>query len=100
MYDIVRRILMLITIGRQRVKAKFQKMSTKFNNCIAELVEVGARDVQGLPLLAHPTPRQSYAPIAIEPVPSSYEPPCQWYQSPVKQIYQWKNKGGRGEGWR
>ena len=28
------------------------------------LVEVGARDVQGLPLLAKPAPRQNYAPMS------------------------------------
>ena len=38
------------------------------------LVEIGARDVQGLPSLAEPTPRQSYAPMAGKPAPSSHEP--------------------------
>ena len=60
------------------------------------LVEVGARDVQGLPLLAKPAPRQNYAPMAGKPAPSSHEPPRQWNQLPVTQIYQWKNKAGRG----
>ena len=32
------------------------------NSQLRHLVEVGARDVQGLPLLAQPTPRQSHAP--------------------------------------
>jgi len=41
-------------------------------------VEVGARDVQGLPPLAQPAPRQSYAPMAGKPTPSSHEPPRQW----------------------
>ena len=46
-------------------------------------MEVGARNVQGLPFLAKQAPRQSYAPMA-----------------PVTLIYQWKNKrGGGGEGW-
>ena len=62
------------------------------------LVEVGAWDVQGLPLLAKPAPRQSYAPMAGKPAPSSHEPPRQWNQVPVTLIYQWKNKGGE-EGW-
>ena len=62
------------------------------------LVEVGAWDVQGLPPLARPAPRQSYAPMAGKPTPSSHEPPRQWNQVPVTLIYQWKNKGG-GEGW-
>ena len=44
-------------------------------------------------------PRQSYAPMAGKPTPSSREPPCQWNQAPVTLIYQWKIKGGkRGEG--
>jgi len=38
-------------------------------------VEVGARDVQRLPLLAKPAPGQSYAPMADKPVPFSHEPP-------------------------
>ena len=38
------------------------------------LVEIGARDVQGLPSLAEPTPRQGYAPMAGKPAPSSHEP--------------------------
>ena len=39
------------------------------------LVEVGARDVQGLPLLAKPAPRQSYSFMAGKPVPSNLKPP-------------------------
>ena len=38
---------------------------------------VGARDVQGLPPLAQPAPRQSYTPTAGKPTPSSHEPPRQ-----------------------
>ena len=38
---------------------------------------VGAGDVQGLPPLAQPAPRQSYAPMAGKPTPSSHEPPRQ-----------------------
>ena len=38
---------------------------------------MGARDVQGLPPLAQPAPRQSYAPMAGKPAPSSHEPPRQ-----------------------
>ena len=49
-------------------------------------MEVGARDVQGLPPLAQPAPRQSYAPMAGKPVPSSHEPPRQWNQAPVTLI--------------
>ena len=60
-------------------------------------MEVGAQDVQGLPLLAQPVPRQSYTPMAAKPAPSSNEPSCQWNQAPVTLIYQWKNKGGRGD---
>ena len=44
---------------------------------LRRLVEVGARDVQGLPPLAQPAPRQSYAPMAGKPAPSSHEPPRQ-----------------------
>ena len=40
-------------------------------------MEVGARDVQGLPPMARPAPRQSYAPMAGKPAPSSHEPPRQ-----------------------
>ena len=47
------------------------------------LVEVGVRDVQGLPPMAQPAPRQSYAPMAGKPMPSSHEPPHQWNQAPV-----------------
>ena len=49
-------------------------------------MEVGARDVQALPPLAWPAPRQSYAPVAGKPVPSSHEPPRQWNQVPVTLI--------------
>ena len=59
-------------------------------------MEVGARDVQGLPLLGQPAPRQSYAPMAGKPAPSSHEPTRQWNQVPVTLICQWKNKGGGG----
>ena len=59
---------------------------------------MGARDVQALPPLAQPAPRQSYAPMAGKPAPSSHEPTRQWKQAPVTPIYQWKNKR-RGEGW-
>ena len=38
---------------------------------------MGARDVQGLPPMARPAPRQSYAPMAGKPAPSSHEPPRQ-----------------------
>ena len=62
------------------------------------MVEVGARDVQGLPLLAKPAPRQNYVPMASKPASSSHEPPRQWNQVPVTLIYQWKNKGGRRYG--
>ena len=61
-------------------------------------MEVGARDVQGLPLLAQPAPRQSYSPMAGKPAPSTHEPPRQWNQAPVTLIDQWKNKGGRDGG--
>ena len=57
-----------------------------------------ARDVQGLLSMAQPAPRQSYAPMAGKPVPSSHEPPCQRKQAPVTLIYQWKNKAGGGMG--
>ena len=58
------------------------------------LVEVGARDVQGLPLLAKPAPRQNYAPMAGKPAPSSHESPRQWNQVPVTLIYQWAGVWG------
>ena len=37
--------------------------------------EVGAQDVQGLPLLTKPAARPSYASMAGKPSPSSHEPP-------------------------
>ena len=40
-------------------------------------MEVGARDVLGLPPLAQLAPRQSYAPMPVKPMPSSHEPPRQ-----------------------
>ena len=40
-------------------------------------MKVGDRDVQGLPLLAQPAPRESYAPVAGKPAPSSHELPRQ-----------------------
>ena len=61
-------------------------------------MEVGARDVQWFPPLAQPAPRQSYAPMAGKPAPSSHEPPRQWNQAPVTLIYRWKNKGGGRDG--
>ena len=65
---------------------------------LCRLVEVGARDVKGLPLLAQPALRKSYAPMVGKPAPSSREPPHQSSQAPVTLIYQWKNKGGGGMG--
>ena len=61
-------------------------------------MEVGAQDIQGLPLLAQPAPRQSYVSMAGKPMPSSHEPPRQWNQAPVTLIYQWKKlrRGGGG----
>ena len=59
-------------------------------------MEVGAQDIQGLPLLAQPAPRQSYVSMAGKSMPSSHEPPHQWNQAPVTLIYLWKNKGGAG----
>ena len=44
-----------------------------------------------------PATRQSGAPIAGKPAPSSHEPPRQWNQAPVTLIYQWKNLR-RGDG--
>ena len=38
-------------------------------------MEVGALDVQGLPLLAKPAPRQSYSFMAGKPAPSNLKPP-------------------------
>ena len=67
--------------------------------CIAtSLVEVGAWDVQGLPPMAQPAPRQSYASMAGKPAPSCHKPPRQWNQAPVTLIYQWKGGGGRDGG--
>ena len=39
------------------------------------LLEVGSRDIQGLPLLAQPALRQSYAPMAGNPRPPAMSPP-------------------------
>ena len=63
-------------------------------------MEVGARDVQGLPLFAQLAPRQSYASMAGKPAPSSHKSPRQRNQVPVTPTCQWKNKGvgGRGGG--
>ena len=59
---------------------------------------MGVQDVQGFTPLSQPAPKQSYAPMARKPTPSSHEPPCQWNQVPVTLIYQWKNEGGRDGG--
>ena len=67
---------------------------TGFYQLLRCLVEVGARDVQGLPLLAKPAPRQNYAPMAGKPAPSSHESPRQWNQVPVTLIYQWAGVWG------
>ena len=64
----------------------------------ASLAEMGGGDVQGVPPMAQPAPRQSYTPMAGKPTPSTHEPPQQWNQAPVTMIYQWKNKGGRDGG--
>ena len=61
-------------------------------------MEVGARDVQGLPLFAQLAPRQSYASMAGKPAPSSHKSPRQRNQVPVTPICQWKNKGVGGGG--
>ena len=55
---------------------------------------MGARDVQGLPPMARPAPRQSYAPMAGKPAPSSHEPPRQWNQAPVTLITVEDLRGG------
>ena len=60
-------------------------------------MEVGALDVQGLPLLAQPAPRQSYAPMAGKRMPFSHEPPLQWSKAPVTLINQWKGGGDGGK---
>ena len=61
-------------------------------------MEVGARDVQGLPLFAQLAPRQSYASMADKPAPSSHKSPRQRNQVPVTPTCQWKNKGVGGGG--
>ena len=48
--------------------------------------------------LAQPAPRQSYAPVAGKPVPSSREPPHQWNQAPVTLINSGRIKGAGGDG--
>ena len=58
-------------------------------------MEVGVQDVQGVPPLAQPAPRQSYAPMVGKAVPSSNEPPCQWNQAPVTLINSGRIKGER-----
>ena len=57
-------------------------------------MEMGARDVQGLPLLTKPATGPSYIPMAGKPAPSNHEPPQQWKQAPVTLINQWNGKGG------
>ena len=66
------------------------------NNCVAS--GGGCPGCRGASTLAQPAPRQSCAPMAGKPVPSSHEPPHQWNQAPVTLIQQWKNKGGEGWG--
>ena len=61
-------------------------------------MEVGARDVQGLPLFAQLAPKQSYASMAGKPTPSSHKSARQWNQVPVTLICQWKNLGVGGGG--
>ena len=60
-------------------------------------VEVGARDVQGLPPLAQPAPRQSYAPMAANPRPPALSPHANGTRHPSH----WLNSGRIkwGEGW-
>ena len=48
--------------------------------------------------MARPAPRQSYAPMAGKPAPSSHEPPRQWNQAPVTLINSGRIKGGRDGG--
>ena len=60
-------------------------------------MEMGARDVQGLPLLTKPATGPSYIPMAGKPAPSSHEPAQQWKQAPVTLINQWNGKEGWGE---
>ena len=55
-------------------------------------MEVGARDVQGLPLLVQPALIESHTPMAEKPMPSSHEPPRQWNQAPVTLIYLFSRK--------
>ena len=61
-------------------------------------MEVGVQDVQGVPPLAQPAPRQSYTPMAGKPSLSSHEPPRQWNQAPVTLINSGRIKGGRDGG--
>ena len=58
----------------------------------------GCPGCPGLTPFAQPAPRQSYAPMARKPAPSSHKPPRQWSQVPVTLIYHWKNEGGRDGG--
>ena len=66
------------------------------NNCVAS--GGGCPGCPGASTLAQPAPRQSCAPMAGKPVPSSHEPPHKWNQAPVTLIQQWKNKVGEGWG--
>ena len=61
-------------------------------------MEVGAWDVQGLPLWTKPATRPSYAPVAGKPAPSSHDPPQQWHQAPVTLINQWNSQSLWGAG--
>ena len=61
-------------------------------------MEVGVQDVLGVPPLAQPAPRQSYAPMAGKSTPSSHEPPCQRNQAPVTLINSGRIKGGGRDG--
>ena len=60
-------------------------------------MEVDAQDVQGLPLLAKPAPRQSHAPLAFEPPTSNHDFPLEQNQAPVADLSVEK-KGGSGMG--
>ena len=76
----------LTTLAHLTLQTKTKDIFLVFSEQLCRWVEVGARDAQGLPPLAQPTPRQSYAPMAGKPAPSSHEPPRQWNQAPVTLI--------------
>ena len=75
-------------------------LSTALNSnqlTTVSLVEVGVWDVQGLPPMAQPAPRENYATMAGKPAPPAMSPHANGTRH-LSLIYQCKNKGGRDGG--